>query len=259
MKRALLPIFILPVLALSSSSAFAAENAEPPKPTPSDAHLRGVEIALRPSIGGAGADSPVTSSSAGADAPAVFRSGSAPFGLAAGIGAQVGWRFHPIVSAGFRLDLSRVSADAPSDGTKDIGRETMGAGLYTRIYPLALNENIRRHIDPWIGVGAGYAHDVVSFTRPERTNRGNVDAKWQADRHAIAVPIGIGIDYRATEWLSVGPSFEYVIMNPVAGCAKVSASGIPETKICSDDSSNGLVASNSGAWNAGLMLRVTPF
>lgn len=259
MKRAPL-LFTLPLLFVAASPALAAEN-DTPKPAASDAHLRGVEIALRPTIGGAGGDSPVTSAGAGADAPAVFRQGSAPFGLAAGVGMQIGWRFHPFVSAGFRFDLGRVSGEAPDDGTKDLSREMAGAGFYTRIYPLALNETVRRHVDPWIGLGAGYARDIVSFTRPESTNRGTVDAKWQAERHAIAIPIGIGVDYRATEWLSVGPSFEYVIMNPVAGCVTASAAGVPEQKICTEDSTagKGLVASNAGAWNAGLMLRVTPF
>jgi hypothetical protein len=260
MKRALITfIFTLPLLLLgATSTAFAAEN-EPARPEPSDAHLRGVEIALRPTIGGVGADSPVTADASSGNAPAVFRSGSAPFGLAAGVSTQVGWRFHPLVSAGFRFDLGRVSADSPNDGTKELERETMGAGLYSRIYPLALNETMRRHFDPWLGVGAAYAHDVVTFTQPTPTNAGNVDVKYQADRHAIAIPLGIGIDYRATEWLSIGPSFEYVLMDPIVGCVKASTAGLPEEKICSDDGKNGLVASSAGAWNAGLMLRVTPF
>ena len=95
---------------------------------------------------------------------------------------------------------------------------------------------------------------VVSFKMTERSNTFDI----QAQRHALAIPIGVGFDYRATEWLSVGPSFEYVIMNPLAGCVKASA-GSRSEEICTGDSSNNLVASSAGAWNAGLMLRVTPF
>jgi opacity protein-like surface antigen len=251
MKRAPF-LFILPLLVVASSSAFAAEN-EPAKPTetPSDAHLRGVEIALRPSLGSAG-DAPVTV--ADGDTPMALRAGSSAYKWAAGVGMQVGWRFHPFVSAGVRFDLGRVSTEDQTDGTRDLSRETMGAGLYTRIYPLAMNETVRRHFDPWLGVGAGYARDVASFSMTER----NTTIDVQAQRHAIAVPIGIGFDYRATEWLSVGPSFEYAIMNPIVGCVKASA-GATSQQVCSDESNGNLVVSNAGAWNAGIMLRVTPF
>jgi len=256
MKRAPLLFLSLPLL-LVTTSAFAADAdpaKEAPKEPASDAHLRGVEIALRPTFGGAGGDSPVVAKDS--SAPMALQSGSSAYKWAAGVGMQVGWRFHPFVSAGVRVDLGRVSTETPADGTKDLGRETMAAGLYSRIYPLALNESARRHFDPWIGLGAGYARDVVSFTRPEGPNK--IDVKWEAQRHAIAIPLGIGFDYRATEWLSVGPSLEYVLMNPVAGCVKVSA-GNQSEQVCTDDSNGKLVASTTGAWNAGLMLRVTPF
>jgi opacity protein-like surface antigen len=237
---------------LALSSPARAGESEPAIPPPSDAHLRGVEIALRPTVGGAGGDAPVTI--ADADAPRALRAGSSTFKWAAGVGMQVGWRFHPFVSAGFRFDLGRVSTDDPSNETKDLARETMGAGLYTRIYPLALSESTRRHFDPWLGVGAGYGRDVVSFTLPDGKNQVAVEAQ----RHAIAVPIGIGFDYRVTEWMSVGPSFEYAIVNPVAGCVKASV-GAASEQVCTGDTRSNLVASSAGAWNAGVMLRVTPF
>jgi hypothetical protein len=251
MKRAPF-LFILPLLVAASSSALAAENEAATPPPPSDAHLRGVEIALRPMVGGVGGDAPVTI--ADGDAPRALQPGSSAFKWAAGVGMQVGWRFHPLVSAGLRFDLGRVSAEQPPDGTKDLARETMGGGLYTRIYPLALNESARRHFDPWLGVGAGYARDVVSFS----TTEGKTKIDVQAQRHAIAVPIGIGFDYRATDWLSVGPSFEYAVMNPIAGCVKASA-GATSQRVCTDEANGNLVASSAGAWNAGIMLRVTPF
>lgn len=261
MKR-FLP-FTLSFFAASSflaAGAHAAETESPSKgPAPGDAHLRGLEIGLRPTLGSAGAASPITV--AGGDAPAVFRASSAPYGLAAGAGLTLGFRFHPLFSAGLRGDVATIGADAPNDGTSGLARATQSAGLYTRVYPLALNEELRRRVDPWIGAGVTYVHDGQTFHRPERTNRGNVDASWQIDSHAIGIPIGIGLDYRVTEWLSAGPSFEYVVMNPIAGCVKASAPGVPEQRVCTDDASgkDGLVASSAGAWNAGLMLRVTPF
>lgn len=250
MKRAPF-LFVLPLLFVVPSLAVAAEK-EDDKTPPSDAHLRGVELSLRPTLGGVGGDGPVTV--AGGDAPAALRAGASQYKWAAGVGMQLGWRFHPFVSAGLRFDYANVSAETPSDGTSDHSRQTMGGGLYARIYPLAMNEPARRRFDPWLGVGAGYARDVASFSMPEDRTRVDV----QATRHAIAIPLGVGFDYRVTEWMSVGPSFEYVLMNPVAGCVKASV-GARSEQICTDDSKGQLVASTAGAWNGGIMLRVTPF
>lgn len=248
MKRAPF-LFVLPLL-VASSSAFAAEN-DAPKTSSSDAHLRGLEIGLRPTVGSAGGDPPVTL--ADNDAPRALQAGQGVYKWGAGASAQIGYRFHPFVSAGLRFDYARMSGET-NDATKDLSRETMGGGFYTRIYPVAMNESLRRHIDPWVGVGAGYTRDVASFGYPEKANIIDV----QAQRHAIAIPLGIGFDYRATEWLSVGPSFEYVLMNPVAGCLRL-AMGSASQQVCTDDASSKLVASTTGAWNAGVMLRVTPF
>lgn len=237
---------------LAAAPALAAENEPGTPPPASEAHLKGLEIVVRPTVGGVGGDAPVTVT--GGDAPAAMKAGSGMYKWAAGVGTQIGWRFHPFVSAGVRFDLGRVAAEDDTNQTKNLGRETMGAGLYARIYPLAMNESLRRHIDPWIGGGIGYAHDVVSFEMTERSSTFDI----KAERHALAIPIGVGFDYRATEWLSLGPSFEYAIMNPLAGCLKASA-GSRSEQICTGDSSNNLVASSTGAWNAGITLRVTPF
>lgn len=251
MKRAPL-LFVLPLLFATASPVLAAEK-EDANARPSDAGLRGLEIALRPTLGGiAGGDAPVIVNDR--DAPQALRAGSSHYKWAAGVGAQLGWRFHPLVSAGLRFDWANVGTDTPLDGTTDHSRYTMGAGLHARLHPLAMNESVRRRFDPWLGIGAGYVSDVASFKMTERTTTFDVEAR----RHAIAVPIGIGFDYRVTDWMSVGPSFEYALMNPVAGCVKASV-GSRSEQICTDDSNGNLVASTAGAWNGGIMFRVTPF
>jgi hypothetical protein len=254
MKRAL---FVLSFL-LFPLPAFAAEEGSAPAPAGDDAHLRGLEVTLRPTVGGGSGTSPITVSGNSADAPAVFRSNVAPYGLAGGTGMQIGYRFHPIFSAGIRGDYQHYSADTPNDGTKDLSRNSESVGLYTRLYPLALSHTLRQKLDPWVGAGVMYVRDAQSFSRQEQ----KVNATWEIESHAIGIPIGIGFDYRVTDWLSAGPSVEYVIMNPVVGCAKANAPGYPESRVCTDDTSGksgGLVASSAGTWNAGLTLRVTPF
>lgn len=225
-------------------------------------HLRGLEIALRPSIGSAGASSPLQARGDSADTPQPLRPGAGLYGPSIGGGLQLGFRFHPLVSAGLRADIGTVSASAPTDGTKDLSRSWQSGGLYARVYPLALNEGMRRYVDPWVATGVTYVHDVQSFSTSTPSATGNVDVAWQADSHAIGVPIGVGVDYRLTKWLSAGPSFEYTIMNPIAGCVKgMNPATGAEARACTDDSSakKGLVAVATGAWNASLMLRVTPF
>jgi hypothetical protein len=180
------------------------------------------------------------------------------YGASIGGGLQLGFRFHPLVSAGLRGDLGTVTASSRSaDGTAQVSRSWQSAGLYARAYPLALNESLRRYIDPWVATGLTYVHDGQSFTTPNN----NVSVAWQVDNHAIGIPIGVGVDYRIAKWLSAGPSFEYTIMNPIAGCVKADAPGFPESRVCTDDpkGKQGLAMATTGAWNVGMTLRVTPF
>lgn len=122
-----------------------------------------------------------------------------------------------------------------------------------------VDEGIRGYIDPWVSAGVTYVHDGQTFSRPAATASGStVNAEWQLDTHSIGVPLGIGVDYRVTKAISVGPSFEYVILNPLAGCAKLSAAGFQGNRLCTDSAGGALVAEASGAWNLGLSIRLTP-
>ena len=240
--------------------ARATEVAPSAPADPSSEHLRGLEILLRPTLGSLGSSSPIVAKGESADIPQPFRQGSSLNGTSLGAGLQLGFRFHPLVSAGLRADLGKVGSETPDDATSNLSRSWQSAGLYARGYPLALHEGVRAYIDPWLASGITYVHDGQTFsTATPANNGGKVDVAWQADSHAIGIPIGIGVDYRITKWLSVGPSFEYVIMTPLAGCVKGSAPGATEARACTDDVKETLAASAAGAWNAGLSLRVTPF
>lgn len=252
---------------LASSSAAAppiAKDAPPEEATaPSDAHLRSLELALRPTIGGAGAGSPLhTGPGVRTDGvPSLLTGGSAPYGTAFGVDASLGFRFHPLISGGLRGGIASIAAASGPDAT-NLSRVRQTAGLYARLYPLALAEPLRAHFDPWIGVGAMYVHDAQSFGSTAKTNVGTtVNAAWQIDHHAIGIPVGVGLDYRLTKALSVGPSFEMVFLSPVAGCARQSASGFQDNRMCTDNdtTTKALVADAPLSWNVGLDLRVTPF
>ncbi len=267
-------IRIVPILSVVFSFAAAvfeersalAANADTEKSERMDdtssEHLQGLELTLRPTFGSVGSASPLKTAGPNAsssDIPRIFHPGTTGYGSSFGAGLQIGYRFHPLISAGLRGDFGTVTADRPTGGTTSISRDWQSAGLYARVYPLALNERMRRHLDPWIATGITYVHDSQTFVFPTATSEGSkVDATYSADSHAIGIPIGIGVDYRVTNWFSLGPSFEYVIMNPVAGCIAASASGFEGTRTCTDQSPS-LEAKVEGTWHAGLTLRITPF
>ena len=256
MNRTALTVSLLLVLA-TTGNALADEPA-------SDAHLRGMELMLRPGLGAAGSGSPVgfqPGPNVSLPDPPALLQGASPYGVGFIGQASLGYRFHPFVSAGIRGGYRVSSASALSDGSQNVSRTAWDAGFYVRAYPLAGSDPIRRHLDPWIGVGVEYMHDTQSFRHPTASNAGTINADWTIDHHAVSVPIGIGVDYRVAPMFSVGPSFEYAFAVPVAGCAAVSANGFSGASYCSNsgDGQKFMTASGYGVWSAGLDLKVTLF
>lgn len=227
-------------------------------------HLKGLELTLRPSFGGAPADSPVhyqasPTATLQGDIGSIANGTASPYGSGFVGQVMLGYRFHPIVSAGLRAGMRNASASSLSDGTTDLTRKAWDAGFYVRAYPLALTPSVRKHLDPWVGVGAGYLSDTQSYVR----SISNVPADMKLEHHAVAVPLGIGVDYRVHPMISIGPSFEYTLANSVAGCLKATpkvAGGI-ETSYCSNEGvgKQFIKADSYGVWTAGLDLRATLF
>ena len=259
------PFFLF--ASLTALVPVAAHAADPEKTEPKandPAHLTSLELTLRPTLGSAGGSSLVQlSPSVQGNRSSILAGTAAPYGAMFGIGGEVGFRFHPLVSAGLRADFAKISATAPNDGTTDLSRSRVSAGLYARVYPLGLNESLRRRFDPWVATGALYLHDAQSFHAPAATNVGTtVDAQVDLVSHDVGVPLGVGFDYRITPAISVGPSFEYTFLVPIAGCATQSAAGFSANELCSGGSSassKSVLAESTGAWTAGIDLRFTPF
>jgi hypothetical protein len=257
--------FTLVLVSVTGGANARAEDAKG-EGAKTDAHLRGLEIMLRPAFGGAPGDSPVRFEPSPtvrvAGDPGALLQGASPYG--AGFIGQgfLGYRFHPIISGGLQAGLRTTSASALSDGSTNLSRSSWDAGFYLRGYPLALSESIRQYVDPWISVGVEYMRDTQSFQRPVPTSTGTtVNADWTLDHHAVAVPIGVGIDYRLHPMFSIGPSFEYAIAAGVGGCAKQAAAGFSSNSYCSneDPGKQVLKANTYGVWSVGLDLKVTLF
>jgi hypothetical protein len=186
--------------------------------------------------------------------------GAAPWGPGFVGQATVGYRFLPFLGAGLRGGLRTSSASNVSDGSTNLSRVGWDAGLYVRGYPLAGVQSVAKYVDPWVGAGVGYMHDSQSFQRGVAAGGRTVQADVTLEHHAIAVPLAIGVDYRVTRFLSLGPSFEYTLASAVAGCAKTSAAGFTSSSYCSngDTPADKTIKANTyGVWTAGLDAKVT--
>ena len=254
----------LPGLAAATEPAPPAESVAAKEADDSGSHLTTLELMVRPTLGGAGGSSLVhMNPSIAGNSSKVFNGTASPYGATFGVGAEIGFRFHPLIAAGLRADLSKVSATAPSDGTTDLSRSRQSGGLYLRGYPLALTPSVRKHIDPWFATGVMYMHDTQSYHVPAATSTGGtVDSSVKLTHHGVGIPLAIGVDYRVTRAISIGPSFEYTFLVPIAGCASQSAAGYQDNERCSGGNSaasKAVIADSTGAWTAGLDLRFTPF
>ncbi len=247
-------------IALALSLSFATTTFA----TEARANQRGLELMVRTAYGSAPADSPVRYAPLTVLVPKVdvnLANGTdQPYGGGFVGSAFIGYRFASFMSVGLRGGYRGSAADKVNDGSTNVAREAWDAGFYLRAYPLAVVPKVGKYLDPWISVGAIYTRDVQAFDKSVTASNGaQVAAHWTLDHHAVAVPIGVGIDYRVLPMLSVGPSFEYAIAVPVAGCVAVSASGATGAKYCSGDPPGDqfMKANGYGVWSVGLQVRAT--
>jgi hypothetical protein len=253
--------FFAVLLASASASAESTPASAPASDDPT-AGLKGFELMLRPSFGGASSDSPVRfqpSANVVGD-PGALLQGAKPWGPGFVGQASVGYRFLRHVGAGLRGGIRTASSSSISDGSSNLSRFGWDAGFYVRAYPLAGVESIAKYVDPWIGTGIGYMHDSQILKRNLAVGSQTVTADETLQHHAVAIPFAIGVDYRVARVFSVGPSFEYTLASAVVGCAKTEAAGFQPSSYCSngDNAADKAIKANSyGVWSAGLDAKVT--
>ncbi len=219
---------------------------------------------MRGAYGSAGDSSPVGLKSAAA-ANNNAATGAA-FKYTGGLmaSAQIGVRFDKFVSGGLYGTLGRSGTEIPASAAptnRDLTRSSWGAGLYVRAYPLARVPGLSKHLDPWVSVGVGYLSDNQTYTLSTATTAGtDIDATVRVNHHGVAVPLSLGVDYRALPSLSVGPYVEYSIVNGVAGCTALSAPGVTGSSMCSNTAPGDQIldAKNYGVFSGGLNLKFTP-
>jgi hypothetical protein len=218
----------------------------------------GVELMLRPAYGSAGGSSPVVySPDPGArlstDPGNIYGGSASPYGGGFVADAWLGYRFSRFASIGVAGGFRSASTSSVDDGSTHLARSAWSVGPYVRGYaPTVLG------FEPWISIGVEYMRDQQTFDRPIAT----VPATWTLVHHGIALPLGVGFDYRFAEFFGVGPSFFYTPVFAVAGCASADAQvpGFTSNSFCSDGSPPKLTAANGyGVWSVGLDARVTLF
>ena len=87
------------------------------------------------------------------------------------------------------------------------------------------------------------------------------NAKWTLEHHGVAVPLTFGVDYTIAKILSIGPSFQYGLVFPAGGCAKLSFDqpNVIGNSFCANEAENKRVTKADGYsyWSLGLQVRVT--
>lgn len=218
----------------------------------------GLEVMVRPAIGGAGGGSPVRFAPdssvrvVGADPGKIYDGTASPYGAGFVGDVWIGYRVSRFVSLGIAGGLRSPSASAVDDGTTNLTRFAWTVGPYVRGYaPTVLG------FEPWLSVGAEYAHDTQSYDR----SVGGVPAAWSLVHHGVAVPIGVGLDYRFLDVLGVGPSFIYTPVVAAGGCATMTATvpGYAGRDYCTGGQMKITEANGYGAWSVGLDVRATLF
>jgi hypothetical protein len=266
--------FVLTSLVASTllvpASALADDNGEKKEESTAEdpsKGLKGFELMLRPSFGGAASDSPVKLAPSADVAFQTLMKGGSRWGTGFVGQASVGYRFVPFLSAGLRAGFRSASRSSVDDSSTNLSRTGENGGLYVRFYPAVFAPSVSKYIDPWVSAGIGYEHDNQSFRKDAPTGLSTsgmipvtqLRVDMSIDHHAISVPLAIGVDYRVTTFLSLGPSFELAINNPIAGCITMSAPGFASETYCSNTQpGKGFVKAETYAvWNAGVDAKVT--
>ncbi len=223
------------------------------------ASAAGFEVFIRPAYGAAGGASPVEYTPnpgvvVSSPPDDIWKGAASPYGGGLLFQGGLGVRLGP-VSVGLDGGIRNASATSPNPNIQDLSRSSWNAGPYVHVYipgiPL---------IDPWVGLGVQYVADTQTYKIPTPVGNQTVVADWRLAHHGVAVPLTLGVDYKILGGLlAVGPSFQYSMVFPAGGCAKVSAQGFAGNNFCASEEENKKIttAKGYGVWSLGLTVRLT--
>ena len=115
--------------------------------------------------------------------------------------------FDGLVSVGL-AGGGRLTSAGTGNGIDYDRRLGLSIGPYLRLYPAST-----RAFEPWISIGAEYAVERLTYRVP-----GSALGDFHFTHHGIAFPIGVGVDYRASSLIALGPAFQLTHVRPLAAC-----------------------------------------
>ena len=179
--------------------------------------------------------------------------------------AAVGYRIMPAFSVGASFSISPLAAYplANAPDRYNYSASTLSAGVYGRLYPLALVASIPRtarvefsswgdlrRLDPYVSLGA----EFQSLTYAQ-TDRMASQVGATLSRASISVPVGLGFEYRLFQPLAVGLSS--TLAPSFGSWTNVRASSVMGGNIVSAESNYQSEDPVNLAWSVGLSVRYT--
>lgn len=163
----------------------------------------------------------------------IYEGSEAPFRGAvttnAGVGYRPAQRFSVGLGGSFIQFFSAVTA---GEGSSGLLRRVIGIAPYVRLY-----QEVSPSIEAWLSLSAGYAQDTITFDRMTAAGGTTAQGKWTLTHQGLAFPITIGVDWRPTSWLYLGPSAQYLGVIALRGCLAISAPNLDHRWCSSDDPS----------------------
>jgi hypothetical protein len=216
----------------------------------------GLELLLRASYTIAEPQSPVRFAPGpgggfATDPGGLYDGSEAPYRGGFQINAGSGYRFTRRFSAGLGGSFTKLLTSAITDGTKDLARLAFSIAPYARVYL-----PISRSLEFWGAVGVGFKQDTQTFDRPTTAAGSTQSGKWTMTHEGIAVPVGFGLDIRATDSLFIGPSAQYLGVIATGGCLQIDASNL-QKKWCTSDTNSVTRAFSYQQLTIGLSVRLS--
>ncbi len=218
----------------------------------------GLELLLRTSYTIAEPQSPVRFAPGpgggfATDPGGLYDGSIAPYRGGVQVNAGSGYRFTRRFSAGLGGSFTKLITSAITDGTKDLSRLAFSVAPYARVYL-----PISNRLEFWGAIGVGFKQDTQTYDRPTTAAGSTQSGKWTMTHEGIAVPVGFGLDIRATDTFFVGPSAQYLGVIATGGCLQIDASNL-QKKWCTSDTNSVARAFSYQQFTIGFSVRLSFF
>ncbi len=185
------------------------------------------------------------------DPGGIYDGSIAPYRGGLQVNAGTGYRITRRFSAGLGGSFTKLLSTAITDGSKDLSRLAFSIAPYARVYL-----PISKSLEFWGAIGVGFKQDTQTFDKPTTAAGSTQSGKWTMTHEGIAVPVGFGLDIRATDKFFIGPSAQYLGVIATGGCLQIDAPNL-QKKWCTSDTNSVTRAFSYQQLTVGLSLRLS--